>query len=185
MVAVNDSTLQVTITDPRTYFLYRLTYPVAFVVDENNVKSGEDWWRKPNGTGPFKLQDWTVGSQLVLARNSSYYGKAASLDSVIFHMLAGIPMNMYETGDIDVAGVSYIYIDKVTDPAGSFHDQLVTTTELSFYYIGFDTSKPPVQRSGYPPGFCHGTGQRQAGIAGLYRYRPESRGDRAAGNKRL
>jgi oligopeptide transport system substrate-binding protein len=143
VVAVNDSTLQVTITDPRTYFLYRLTYPVSFVVDEQNVKGGGDWWRKPNGTGPFKLKDWTVGSQLVLARNSSYYGKVASLDSVVFHMLAGIPMNMYETGDIDVAGVSYIYIDKVTDPAGSFHDQLITTTELSFYYIGFNTSKPP------------------------------------------
>jgi oligopeptide transport system substrate-binding protein len=143
VLAVNDSTLQVTITAPRSYFLFRLTYPVAFVVDEANVKSGREWWRKPNGTGPFKVKEWSVGSQLVLSRNDSYYGQVANLGSVVFHMLAGVPMNLYETGDIDVAGVSYLYIDKATDPAGTFQDQLVTTPELSFYYIGFNTAKPP------------------------------------------
>jgi len=52
-------------------------------------------------------------------------------------------MNMYENGDIDVTTVSMSYIDKVTDETGSFHEELVTEPELSLYYIGFNTSKPP------------------------------------------
>lgn len=143
VVIVNDYTLQVKITAPRSYFLYRLTYPVAFVVDEENVNTGGEWWRQPNGTGPFKLKEWTVGSRLILERNNDYHGQTASLGTVAFQMLSGLPMNLYETGNIDAAGVSYLYIDKVTDPAGSFHDQLVITPELSFYYIGINSATPP------------------------------------------
>ncbi|GAJ12803.1 unnamed protein product, partial [marine sediment metagenome] len=51
--------------------------------------------------------------------------------------------NLYETGKIDVTGVSLAYIDKVTDKAGPFYQDLKVTPELSFYYIGFNTTKPP------------------------------------------
>jgi oligopeptide transport system substrate-binding protein len=52
-------------------------------------------------------------------------------------------MNMYETGQIDIAGVSVIYIDRVTDKAGPFYKELQVTPELSFSWIGFNTTKPP------------------------------------------
>ena len=141
--AIDDVTLQVTIAAPKTYFLYKLTYPVAFVVDRENVQSGRDWWRKPNGTGPFRVKEWTTGSKFVLERNSSFYGKTADLDSVVFHLLSGLPMNLYETGDIDVAGVAMPYVERVTDRSGPFYDQLVITPELSFFYVGFNASRPP------------------------------------------
>jgi oligopeptide transport system substrate-binding protein len=140
---ITDTTLQVTITAPKTYFLFKLTYPVSFVVDENNVKGGGEWWRKPNGTGAFRLKEWAAGSKLILERNNHYYGKVASLSEVDYQMLSGLPMNLYETGDIDVAEVAYLYIDKVTDPAGQFLNQLIVTPELSFYYIGINSSAPP------------------------------------------
>jgi oligopeptide transport system substrate-binding protein len=34
-------------------------------------------------------------------------------------------------------------MDRVTDEAGPFHDQLSLVPELSFYYIGFNTQEPP------------------------------------------
>ena len=140
---IDDYTLEVTIDAPKSYFLSKLTYPTTFVVDSNNVKSGSNWWLKPNGTGPFKLKVWSKGSQLVLERNALYYGKLAQLDSVVFRILAGVPMDMYERGQIDVTGVSVPDMDRVTDKAGPFYNELTTTPELSFYYIGFNTSKPP------------------------------------------
>ncbi len=42
--ALDDHTLQVTIDAPKPYFLMKLTYPTAFVVDKANVESG------PGGT---------------------------------------------------------------------------------------------------------------------------------------
>jgi len=140
---IDEYTLQVTIDASKSYFLSKLTYPTAFVVDKDNVRAGGRWWRSPNGTGPFKLKEWTEGNRLVLERNNLYYGKVAGVALVVFHLLAGVPMNLYETGQIDVAGVSLEYIDRVTDKAGPFYRELTIVPELSFYYIGFNTTKPP------------------------------------------
>ena len=40
---VDDLTLQVTLDAPKPYFLLKLTFPTAFVVDKKNVETGEDW----------------------------------------------------------------------------------------------------------------------------------------------
>ena len=140
---IDDYTLQVTIDAPKSYFLSKLTYPTAFVVDRANAESGREWWRQPNGTGPFKLKEWEEENLLVLEKNKHYYGEKAEVGSVVFQLWGGVPMNMYETGEIDVAGVSLIYIDKVTDKAGPFYQELQVVPELSFSYIGFNATRPP------------------------------------------
>ncbi len=140
---VDDLTLQVTIDAPKSYFLAKLTYPTAFVVDRSNVESGGNWWHKPNGTGPFKLKQWQENERLVLERNEGYYGEIARLSAVVFHLWGGLPINMYETGEIDVTGVHSTYIDKVQDRAGTFYQELSVVPELSFSYIGFNATEPP------------------------------------------
>ena len=140
---VDDYTLQVSIDAPKSYFLSKLTYPTTFVVDKANVERGGEWWHTPNGTGPFKLKQWEEGKQLVLEGNELYYGELAKVSQVVFHLWGGVPMNMYETGEIDVADVYVNYIEKVTDKAGPFYLDLRVAPELSFFYIGFNTTKPP------------------------------------------
>jgi oligopeptide transport system substrate-binding protein len=140
---IDDYTLEVTIDTPKSYFLSKLTYPTAFVVDRTNVESGNEWWRNPNGTGPFKLKQWDENDLLILERNDLYHSDLAKVNFVTFYLWGGVPMNMYETGKIDVTGVSMHYIDKVTDKAGPFYEELQITPEMSFYYIGFNLSQPP------------------------------------------
>ena len=131
---IDDFNLEVTIDAPKSYFLSKLTYPTAFVVDRA---------RTSNGTGPFRLKQWQESELLVLERNELYYGELAKLNQVVFHLLAGMPMNMYETGEIDVSSVYFDYIEKVTDETGPFYSDLKVTPELSFFYIGFNAAKPP------------------------------------------
>ena len=140
---IDDFTLKVTIEAPKSYFLFKLTYPVAVVVDKDNVKSGKEWWRNPNGTGPFKLKKWEEENLLILERNDNYYGDEVGLKQVVYGLWSGVPMNLYETGEIDVTNVTINYIDKVTDTAGPFHRELKVTPELSFFYVGFNATKPP------------------------------------------
>jgi oligopeptide transport system substrate-binding protein len=140
---VDDFTLQVTIDAPKSYFLSKLTYPTAYVVEQENVAAGKNWWRHPNGTGPFKLRQWDTNSRLILEKNADYYGEKASLSLVVFHLWSGVPMNMYETGEIDITAIGSTYIDRIQDPAGHFYQELTVVPELSFSYIGFNTSRPP------------------------------------------
>ena len=143
IMVIDDHTLQVTIDAPKSYFLSKLTYPTAFVVDKDNVKTGTEWWHSPNGTGPFKLKQWDENSLLVLEKNKLFYQEVAKVDSVKFRLWAGVPMNMYETGEIDVTSVSLAYIDKVTDKTAPFYQDLEVVSELSLFYVGFNTTKPP------------------------------------------
>ncbi len=152
---IDDYTLQVTIDEPKSYFLYKLAYPTAFVVDRANVQSGGEWWRHPNGTGPFKLKQWEEGNLLVLERNELYYGDVAGVDSVVFQLLGGVPMNMYELGQIDVTSVSISYIDRVTDERGPFYKDLTVSPELSFSYIGFNCEEPPFDDANIRRAFSH------------------------------
>jgi oligopeptide transport system substrate-binding protein len=152
---INDYTLQVTIDAPKAYFLDKLAYPTAFVVDKANVESGVNWWREPNGTGPFKLKEWQAGQWLILERNQIYYGEPAKLEQVIFYLLAGAPMALYETGQIDVVPVYLAYIDQVIDETNPFHQELAVTPELSLYYIGFNTVQPPFDDVNVRRAFCH------------------------------
>ena len=152
---IDDYVLQVTIDEPKAYFLSKLVYPTAFVVDRVNVESGKDWWREPNGTGPFKLTEWTGGQWLILERSQAYYGKPAKVQQLIFHLLAGAPMAMYEKGQIDVVPVSKSYIDQVSDEASTFYPELAITPELSLFYIGFDTEKAPFDDVNVRRAFCH------------------------------
>jgi oligopeptide transport system substrate-binding protein len=140
---VDDLTLQVAIDAPKAYFLEKMAYPTSFVVDRSNVGSGSDWWQHPNGSGPFKLQQWQKDQIVVLQRNDNYYGEKAKVDQVVYQLYSGNPLDLYQQGKIDVAQVPSVYMGLVTDPTNPISKELKTTPELSFYYLGFNAAVPP------------------------------------------
>jgi len=152
---IDELTLEVTIDTPKSYFLSKMAYPTAYVVDKAEVEGGRDWWQQPNGTGPFKFKSWEKNNMLVLERNELYYGEVAGVSQVVFQLWGGVPMNMYETGEIDITGVYAGYIDKVTDASGPFYRELQVTPELSLDYIGFNTTKPPFDDLNVRQAFSH------------------------------
>lgn len=153
---IDDYTLQVTIDAPKAYFLSKMTYSTAMVVDRSNVASGREWWRKPVGTGPFKLRDWQQDKLVTLERNGDYYGKPAGVSRVVFKLFGGVPMNLYELGEIDVTQVSQNDIERARDKSGPFASQLSTTAELSLYYVGFNATTPPFDDANVRRAFSHG-----------------------------
>lgn len=143
--AVDDKTLAITIDAPKQYFLAKLTYPTAFVVDEKNVTGGgRNWTAKPNGTGPFKLQEYTPGQRIVLTRNDNYYGDPKpSLKEIDYMLAGGSGMIMYENGELDIIGVGPNDIERVLDPSNSLNKELVVNEDLSTSYVAFNVNKPP------------------------------------------
>ncbi len=152
---LDNYTLQVTINATVPYFLEKMAFPTAFVVDKANVQSGNNWWQHPIGTGPFKLQQWQPDQLLVLQRSDNYYGDKAKLNQVVFHLFSGNPIDLYQEGTIDVSFVSTDYMGMITDPNNSISKELEVFPELSFYYIGFDTSTPPFDDVNIRQAFCY------------------------------
>ncbi|MEE8442621.1 MAG: peptide ABC transporter substrate-binding protein, partial [Dehalococcoidia bacterium] len=141
--ATDDATVEITIDAPKAYFLAKLTYSVASVVDRANVATGPDWYRRPNGTGPFRLEAWEKGQHLILASNQNFYRNAPQVRYVMFRFLAGIPIRLYEQGEIDVAYVGTGNLERVLDPQSPLNQEIHTYPELSIFYTGFNTASPP------------------------------------------
>jgi oligopeptide transport system substrate-binding protein len=141
--AIDDHTLQVTIDAPKPYFILKLTFPTAFVVDKKNVESGEEWVRKPNGTGPYRLKEWQSNEYIVYEANQDFYLGAPSIPYVVEKLFAGSDLRLFETGDVDVAGVGIDDVDRMLDPTEPLHSQLVTGVDLCTGFVVFDATKPP------------------------------------------
>lgn len=143
---IDDHTLEITIDAPKVYFLSKLTYPTAFVVDQENVeKGGRTWTDRPNGTGPFRLKEYRLGERIILARNDLYYGEPRpALEEVNFFLAGGSAMIMYENGELDATPVGFADIERVLDPTNPLHQELhVVAPTLSVFYIGFNVNQPP------------------------------------------
>jgi oligopeptide transport system substrate-binding protein len=146
VVVVDDHTLKITIDSPKVYFLSKLTYPIAFVVDQENVEGRlQPWTDKPNGTGPFRLAEYELGLRIVLERNEAYYGiPKPALEQVNFVLAGGSAMTMYETGELDAVPVGLADIERVLDPSNPLNEELsITLPTLSIFYIGFNVQEPP------------------------------------------
>ncbi|MBI3739626.1 MAG: peptide ABC transporter substrate-binding protein [Chloroflexi bacterium] len=141
--ALDEHTLEVTIDAPKPYFLLKLTYATAFVVDKANVESGTDWVHHPNGTGPYKLIEWQSGKQIVYEANNDFYLGRPGIPYVVINLYSGNPTSLYETGDVDMAGVSLYSIDRFLDPTEPLHNELHTGVDLCTGYVTFDTTRPP------------------------------------------
>ena len=142
---VDDTTLSITVDQPKAYFLAKLTYPTAFVVDRATVEAGgRGWTDNPNGTGPFRLKEYKIGERIVLERNEHFYREPAKVDTILLNLAGGQSMAMYENDEIDITGVSLFDLERVLDPNEPLNKELVVAPpDFSISYIGFNTSMAP------------------------------------------
>jgi oligopeptide transport system substrate-binding protein len=141
--ALDNHTLQVTIDAAKPYFLFKLTMPVAFVLDQKNVESGSEWYRSPNGTGPYKLTRWDSFQLMVYDANQDFYLGAPSIPQIVVELYSGIDIRLYESGEIDMASVYSSDVARVLDPADPLHADLYSGVSLCTDYVVFDVTQPP------------------------------------------
>ena len=143
---IDEHTIEITIDGSKSYFLAKLTYPTAFVLDQENVEANpRTWFREPNGTGPFRLTEYRVGETLKLGRNEYYHLGPPKLEEVEFILSGGTSMLMYENDEIHVAGVGLADLDRLNDPNNELYPELKTAPpSFSVNYIGLNVSEPPL-----------------------------------------
>ena len=142
---IDDHTLAITIDASKSYFLAKLTYPTAFVLDKANVESGRRWFRTPNGTGPFKLSEYVPGERLILTRNELFHLGPPFLESVRFILSGGTAMLMYENDEIHLTGVGLADLDLILDPNNPLNTELQRAPpSFSTSYIGMNVNDPPL-----------------------------------------
>ena len=145
ITVIDDQTLEVKIDRPKPYFIAKLTYPVTFVVNQENIETGGELWTdNPIGTGPFVLKSYEIGVSLVLERNEKYWDTQAYLDEVQFNLAGGSAMAMYENDELDITGIPTSAYERVTDPNEPISREVVDVPPAFVTsYIGFNVEEPP------------------------------------------
>ena len=148
--ALDAHTLEIEIDAPKAFFLAKLTYPTAFVVDGEQIeREGRAWMAQPNGSGPFRLESISPsgrGGRIVLVVHEAHrsaLGGAPALQRVEYLLDGGVPITMYENDEIDIVGVPPTEIERVLDPYNPLFAEHVVEPELSVQYIGLNAAMPP------------------------------------------
>lgn len=108
--AIDAHTVQITLAHPIVYFLYEMTYPTFFAV-EQSVKVGEDITTNAKAvvsSGPWMLKGgtWSYRSQISLVPNPYYHGTSAYKLSEIDIPFTGTEDTMvaaYRSGQYPIA----------------------------------------------------------------------------------
>ena len=140
--APDAGTVRIALQRPAAAFLSKLTHPVSFAVDSNEVDAFE-WFQTPNASGPFELERWVEREEIVLVRNDRYHTPAL-LDRVTVAIVGGGEGLLgYETGSIDIVPIWGRNVDRFRDSGEEFSEDYVSAPQLGLWYIGFNTQVAP------------------------------------------
>jgi len=120
--ALDDCTLEVTLSYPYADFVYHTARPVFSPVPKEAVEQygSESRTEHPVGTGPFKFVEWVHEQQVVVDKFEGYYGKKAHLDSVVFkvYMDAETAYQDFKAGTLDDVQIPQGQFDILASPQG-------------------------------------------------------------------
>ena len=153
VTAIDDTTVQVSLSHPSNSWLYDMTGSAGIVFDPSAM---EDLANTPAGSGPYKLKQWNQGDSVVLAASANYWGDPANFDLVTFRYFAD-PNAMNSamlSGDLDV-------ISNVAAPQAlsQFSDssrfQIIKGTTNGEIVLGFNDSRAPFTNLAVRQAICY------------------------------
>lgn len=106
--AIDDHTLEVTLSEPVPYFYKLLVHSSVSPVPKATIeKFGEKWTQPANivTNGAYKLKDWVINERIVLVRNPDYWNNAKTIINQVTYLPVSsevTDVNRYRSGEIDM-----------------------------------------------------------------------------------
>ncbi|MEP8672551.1 ABC transporter substrate-binding protein [Enterobacter hormaechei] len=145
--AINDSTLEVTLTQPNAAFLAMLAHPSLVPIDKVLVGRFGDKWTKPEhfvSSGAYKLSQWVVNERIVAVRNPKYWDNEHTVINKVTYLpisSEAADVNRYKAGEIDI--VYTVPINQFAQLKKTLGSELDVSPQLATYYYQFNTTRPP------------------------------------------
>ncbi|MCK7356607.1 ABC transporter substrate-binding protein [Enterobacter roggenkampii] len=145
--AINDTTLEVTLTQPNAAFLAMLAHPSLMPVDKVLIGRFGDKWTKPEhfvSSGAYKLSQWVVNERIVAERNPRYWDNAHTVINKVTYLpitSEASDVNRYKAGEIDI--VYTVPINQFAQLKKTMGSELDVSPQLATYYYEFNTTRPP------------------------------------------
>ncbi|MGL4393853.1 MAG: ABC transporter substrate-binding protein [Brevinema sp.] len=103
---VDSNRVQILLKKPDVAVLYTLAAPVMVILNKKAVlESGEDVAGEPIGTGPYKLERWNRGQDLLLSKFDQHWRGAPIMPLIEIRLISDVSARTIalEAGDVDIA----------------------------------------------------------------------------------
>jgi peptide/nickel transport system substrate-binding protein len=146
ITAVDRLTVEFQLCNPDVAFLAKVAFS-AFGIDDSDYLAAhaadKSYLDQPNGTGPYKLTEWSKGNRLVMAANDAYWGAKAQTPNVEFRWGAEAAQRWLELQSGTVDGIDNPGTDDIANIKADSSVTFYPREGLNTFYLGFnDTVKP-------------------------------------------
>lgn len=157
--ALNDTTLQITLTQPTEYFLDIMANSIAFPLNPNVInKYGQKKWPlevagNGVGTGPLMVKEWDHNVKMVFVPNPHWYGAKTRLTEVdmLFVNDPSTAFRAYQAGQYGFVWNITPQDLPVAKNIPGYTSQSLLQTDLIF----FNNTKPPFNNTAVRQAFAY------------------------------
>lgn len=147
VTAVDDSTLEVKLANPTSYFLELTAFYTYMPVHQATVEADADWALDAGDAyvtnGPFSLSEWAHSSHYVLVKSDSYWdAESVSLDTVNVQIIeAESTANAeFQAGGIDYLGSPYSTVSLDAIDLYRANEELNVAPYAAIYWYKLNTT---------------------------------------------
>ena len=150
VVVIDPATIEMKTSAPFPTLVAQLTQQYASIVSPKAYEStGEQFGRKPVGSGPFKVDSFDPSRELVLVKNSAYWGKDSAgnplphIDKVVWRVL---PDNDTAALALQNGEIDFLYAVPIAMAGSLSKDpniKVLETPTLGWNYVMFNVQTAP------------------------------------------
>jgi ABC-type transport system substrate-binding protein len=143
--AVDELTVKFTLCESDVAFPAKVAFSALGIFSSGQLEeTGGAPIDAPIGTGPYKLDAWERGNQIVLSANDDYWGDKASIPTVVFRWSAESAQRLVELQAGDVDGIDNVGTEDFATVEGDDSLQLLEREPLNVFYLGMNVDKTPL-----------------------------------------
>ena len=146
--AVDALTVRFELCYPDVAFRSKVAFSAFAIQSSDHLEAtgggGDALISNPIGTGPYMLEQWDRGNQLILTKNPSYWGDPAIAETLVFRWSTEAAQRLVELQAGSVDGIDNIGPEDFATVANDPNLQLIERPALNIFYIGFNNNFPPL-----------------------------------------
>jgi peptide/nickel transport system substrate-binding protein len=146
ITAVDAATVEFQLCGPDAAFLPKIAFSVFGIEDsaylEAHAADGS-YLEKPNGTGPYTLEEWSKGNRMVFKAFDGYWGSKALTPGLEFRWSDEAAQRLLELQSGNVDGIDNPGTSDIATIQGDSSLQFAPRAGLNTMYLGFNNTIKP------------------------------------------
>ena len=146
ITAVDPLTVQFDLCGPDPAFLPKVAFQVFGIQDTDYLAAhapDKSYLDQPNGTGPYKLAEWSKGNRMVFEAFDGYWGAKALTPGLELHWSDEAAQRLLELQSGNVDGMDNPGADDIANIQADSSLKFNVREPLNTFYIGFNNQLKP------------------------------------------